>query len=203
MPRFCKLYKFITAWCMCTSHPAHASNQTDYHECFTNHLTCKLCSNVYYACCWLNWWNWSNWQGCSPCGSCDVCYCYCCSVVCLPGRPPVHRCLLSDALDAGSCSPRPLSFVGYFPHLLAYYTSQHQSIRCFTALYLSISNWNNGGMALYVLDPFYASQHKLPFLHTHSMVLILIKITINWHSSATLTELFSCFFLSCKANARV
>jgi len=23
----------------------------------------------------------------------------------------------------------------------------------------------------------------------------------NWHSSATLTEVFSCFFLSCKANA--
>jgi hypothetical protein len=25
----------------------------------------------------------------------------------------------------------------------------------------------------------------------------------NWHSSATLTEDFPCFFLSCKANARV
>ena len=25
----------------------------------------------------------------------------------------------------------------------------------------------------------------------------------NWHSSATLTEVFSCLFLSCKANARV
>ena len=25
----------------------------------------------------------------------------------------------------------------------------------------------------------------------------------NWHSSATLTEIFPCFFLSCKANARV
>ena len=25
----------------------------------------------------------------------------------------------------------------------------------------------------------------------------------NWHSSATLTEVFPCFFLSCKANARV
>ena len=25
----------------------------------------------------------------------------------------------------------------------------------------------------------------------------------NWHSSATLTELFPCFFFSCKANARV
>jgi len=25
----------------------------------------------------------------------------------------------------------------------------------------------------------------------------------NWHSSATLTEFFPCFFLSCKANARV
>ena len=25
----------------------------------------------------------------------------------------------------------------------------------------------------------------------------------NWHSPATLTEGFSCFFLSCKANARV
>jgi len=25
----------------------------------------------------------------------------------------------------------------------------------------------------------------------------------SWHYSATLTEVFSCFFLSCKANARV
>ena len=25
----------------------------------------------------------------------------------------------------------------------------------------------------------------------------------NWHASATLTEVFPCFFLSCKANARV
>jgi VIT1/CCC1 family predicted Fe2+/Mn2+ transporter len=25
----------------------------------------------------------------------------------------------------------------------------------------------------------------------------------NWHSSATLTEVFPCFFLNCKANARV
>jgi len=25
----------------------------------------------------------------------------------------------------------------------------------------------------------------------------------NWHSSPTLTEVFPCFFLSCKANARV
>ena len=25
----------------------------------------------------------------------------------------------------------------------------------------------------------------------------------NWHSSATLTEVFPCFFLSCKADARV
>ena len=25
----------------------------------------------------------------------------------------------------------------------------------------------------------------------------------NWHSLATLTEVFPCFFLSCKANARV
>jgi hypothetical protein len=25
----------------------------------------------------------------------------------------------------------------------------------------------------------------------------------NWHSSATVTEVFPCFFLSCKANARV
>ena len=25
----------------------------------------------------------------------------------------------------------------------------------------------------------------------------------NWHSSATLTEVFPCFFLGCKANARV
>jgi hypothetical protein len=106
-----------------TSPPARASNQNDHHYCFTNHLTWKLRSNVHYAWCWSNWSNWSNWRGCSPCGSYDVYYCCCSSVVRLPGRPPAHRCLPSGALDAGSCSPRPLSFVGYFPHLLAYYTS--------------------------------------------------------------------------------
>jgi len=39
-------------------------------------------------------------------------------------------------------------------------------------------------------------------------VLPKIPITIdtlfvNWHSPATLTEIFPCFFLSCKANAKV
>jgi len=33
-----------------------------------------------------------------------------------------------------------------------------------------------------------------PFLNFHRA---------NWHSSAILTEVFPCFFLSCKANARV
>ena len=35
---------------------------------------------------------------------------------------------------------------------------------------------------------------------------IIIKYSFHrasWHSSATLTEIFPCFFLSCKANARV
>jgi len=36
------------------------------------------------------------------------------------------------------------------------------------------------------------------FCYVHS-----VFIVPNWHSSATLTEIFSCFFLSCKANVKV
>ena len=34
-------------------------------------------------------------------------------------------------------------------------------------------------------------------------VLCMLFSRANWHSSATLTEGFPCFFLSCKANAKV
>ena len=34
-------------------------------------------------------------------------------------------------------------------------------------------------------------------------VLYILFACANWHSSAILTEGFPCFFLSCKANARV
>jgi len=37
--------------------------------------------------------------------------------------------------------------------------------------------------------------------HTHTHILYLHYA--SWHSSATLTEVFPCFFLSCKANAKV
>jgi hypothetical protein len=38
-------------------------------------------------------------------------------------------------------------------------------------------------------------------LRIHCMFMYLHRA--SWHSSATLTEVFPCFFLSCKANARV
>jgi len=38
---------------------------------------------------------------------------------------------------------------------------------------------------------------------TYALFCIFCFHRANWHSSATLTEGFPCFFLSCKANARV
>jgi hypothetical protein len=38
-------------------------------------------------------------------------------------------------------------------------------------------------------------------LYIHCMFMYLHRA--SWHSSATLTEVFPCFFLSCKTNARV
>jgi len=38
---------------------------------------------------------------------------------------------------------------------------------------------------------------------TYALFCILSFHRANWYSSATLTEVFLCFFLSCKANARV
>jgi len=41
------------------------------------------------------------------------------------------------------------------------------------------------------------------FIVTYVLFCIFCFHRANWHSSATLTEDFPCFFLSCKANARV
>jgi hypothetical protein len=41
------------------------------------------------------------------------------------------------------------------------------------------------------------------FMFLHSYCAFMYLHRANWHSSATLTEAFPCFFLSCKANARV
>ena len=45
------------------------------------------------------------------------------------------------------------------------------------------------------------------FLFIYSYCYVLFPIfcfhRANWHSAATMTEVFPCFFLSCKANARV
>jgi len=38
---------------------------------------------------------------------------------------------------------------------------------------------------------------------TNALFCIFWFYRANWHSSAILTEVFPCFFLSCKANARV
>ena len=54
-------------------------------------------------------------------------------------------------------------------------------------------------LILYVMY-FYYYVYVFLFL---SMFCIFCFHRANWHSSATLTEGFPCFFLSCKANARV
>jgi hypothetical protein len=38
-------------------------------------------------------------------------------------------------------------------------------------------------------------------MYSYCMLMYLLRA--SWHSSVTLTEVFPCFFLSCKANARV
>ena len=43
---------------------------------------------------------------------------------------------------------------------------------------------------------------KYPYCSVCSVLSICFHLA-NWHSSATLSEVFLCFFLSCKANARV
>jgi len=37
-------------------------------------------------------------------------------------------------------------------------------------------------------------------MYSYCMLMYLHRV--SWHSSVTLTEVFPCFFLSCKANAR-
>jgi hypothetical protein len=45
------------------------------------------------------------------------------------------------------------------------------------------------------------------FMYSYCFLYVLFCVfcfrRANWYSSATLTEVFPCFFLSCKANARV
>jgi hypothetical protein len=41
------------------------------------------------------------------------------------------------------------------------------------------------------------------FIFMYVLFCIFYFHRANWHSSATLTEVFPCFFISCKANARV
>jgi hypothetical protein len=45
--------------------------------------------------------------------------------------------------------------------------------------------------------------YKFPVRSKRSWTGLLCTLFANWHSPATLTEVFPCFFLSCKANARV
>jgi hypothetical protein len=41
------------------------------------------------------------------------------------------------------------------------------------------------------------------FIVMYALIRIFCFHRANWHSLATLTEVFLCFFVSCKANARV
>jgi hypothetical protein len=41
------------------------------------------------------------------------------------------------------------------------------------------------------------------FISMYSYCMFMYLHSARWHSSATLTEVFPCFFLICKANARV
>jgi len=40
-------------------------------------------------------------------------------------------------------------------------------------------------------------------MSVYSYCMFMYLHRANWHTSATLTEVFPCFFLSCKANSRV
>jgi hypothetical protein len=41
------------------------------------------------------------------------------------------------------------------------------------------------------------------YCYVYVFLLFIYLHRASWHSSATLTDVFPCFFLSCKANARV
>jgi hypothetical protein len=45
--------------------------------------------------------------------------------------------------------------------------------------------------------------HLLYVISMYSYCMFMYLHRASWHSSATLTEVFPCFFLSCKANAKV
>jgi len=55
-----------------------------------------------------------------------------------------------------------------------------------------------------VLIYLYNAQYNLCILIVrYALFCIFCFHCANWHSPATLTEVFPCFFLSCMANARV
>jgi hypothetical protein len=53
------------------------------------------------------------------------------------------------------------------------------------------------------LTPFYLKHKQYQNLVLINLNILFCIFFANWHSQATLTEDFPCFFLSCKANARV
>ena len=58
----------------------------------------------------------------------------------------------------------------------------------------------------YIYIYIYISNRQMPLcilIYVFLLLCLRILIVCLWHSSATLTEVFPCFFLSCKANARV
>ena len=58
-------------------------------------------------------------------------------------------------------------------------------------------------LLLYLLLYVYDLVYVFVLLYIYVLFMFMYLHSINWHSSATLTEVFPCFFLSCKANARV
>ena len=63
--------------------------------------------------------------------------------------------------------------------------------------FLSLCIW------LYVLCSFGSFCKLCILIVMYALFCIFCFHCANWHSQATLTEGFPCFFLSCKANARV
>ena len=68
----------------------------------------------------------------------------------------------------------------------------------------------NANLAVRVL--FVMSSTKFLYLHSFNLCIFVVMYSYfmfmylnrdSWRSSATLTEVFPCFFLSCKSNARV
>ena len=115
------------------------------------------------------------------CGFCNVCVCVgfvMCGCVCMCGFCNVCVCVCVDFVMCvcfgNTCTCIYCVFVLFRLYLF-----------CFMLFFNSV---NYVFFVMFIYS--YCSVHT-------------VYIVPNWHSSATLTKVFPCFFLSCKTNARI